>query len=137
MIDFGEMRIAFGLPKFHHKVCKHRRLTYNVAERRVWCQECESTVDGFDAFMLIANHFHAMERAAQAKLARAAEIENATLVKRAAKNLDRSWNGKNPMAVCCPHCRGGLLPEDFQSGGSAVSREIEIARRKRLKAEKE
>ena len=137
VIDFAEMRIAFGLPKFHSKVCKHRRLTYSPAERRVWCQECESTVDNFDAFATLASHFHEMERAAQAKLARAAETEKATLVKRAAKNLDQSWSRKNPMAVMCPHCRGGLLPEDFQSGGSAVSRDIELARRKRLQSEKD
>lgn len=137
VIDLAEMRIAFGRAKDFKKVCNHRRLTYDPKERRVWCQECESTVDSFDAFMTLVSHWHEMERAARAKLARAAETEKATLVKRAAKNLDQAWNRKFPMAVACPHCHGGLLPEDFLSGGSQVSRDIEIARRARLKAEKE
>lgn len=137
VIDFAEMRVAYGKPKFHHKICKHRRLTYDPAERRVWCQECDSTVDNFDAFMTLATHFHEMERSARAKIARAAEVEKATIVKRATKNIDRQWNARHPMAVLCPHCRSGLLPEDFQTGGSAVSRDIELARRARLKAEKD
>ncbi|NEI70981.1 hypothetical protein GR212_15480 [Rhizobium lusitanum] len=137
VIDFAQVRVAFGLPKFHNKICRHRRLTYNPSERRVWCQDCESTVDNFDAFMTITSHFHDMERAAQAKLTRAAEAEKATLVKKATKNIDRAWNRQRPMAICCTHCGGGLLPEDYESGGSAVSRDIELARRKRLKAEKE
>jgi hypothetical protein len=87
--------------------------------------------------MTIASHFHEMERAAQAKLADADEAKKATIVKRATKNIDRVWNRQRPMAICCTHCGGGLLPEDFESGGSAVSRDIELARRKRLKAEKE
>lgn len=137
VIDFGEMRIAFGLPKFHHKICRHTRLVYNIRERRVWCDDCESTVDGFDAFMTITTHFHGMERAAQLRLAQAEEAKKATIVKRATKNIDRAWNRQRPMAICCTHCGGGLLPEDFESGGSAVSRDLELARRKRLKTEKE
>lgn len=137
VIDLAEMRIAFGRAKDFKKVCSHRRLTYDPKERRVWCQECESTIDNFDAFMTLASHWHEMERAARAKLARAAETEKATLVKRAAKNLDRHWNCRHPMAVSCPHCQGGLLPEDFQSGGTAVSRDIELARRARVQAGKE
>jgi hypothetical protein len=131
VIDLAEVRIAYGLPKPGQRVCSHRRLIYCRSERRVWCEDCESTVESFDAFMTVTEHFHLMEREARAKLARAAEAEAATLVKRASKNLDRQWNGKHPMAVSCPHCRGGLLPEDFIDGGSAVSRDIELARRKR------
>lgn len=137
VIDLAEMRIAFGRGKDFKKVCKHRSLTYDPSERRIWCKECESTVDNFDAFMTLVGHFHEMERAARAKLARAAEVEKATLVKKASRELDRRWNKRPPMAVACPHCRGGLLPEDFEDGGWAMSREMGIARRARLKAEKE
>lgn len=129
VIDLAEMRVAYGLPRFHNKICKHNSLVYSRSERRVWCKECESTVDGFEAFMTITSHFHDMERAVQSKLAKAKEALDATLVKRATKQIDRAWNKARPMAICCRHCGGGLLPEDFESGGSWVSREIELARR--------
>lgn len=51
------------------------------------------------------------------------------------KELDRAWH-KGAYAVACPHCRGGLLPEDFADSGLAlISREMEEARRKRGKTE--
>ncbi len=137
VIDLAEVRVAFGLPRSTARVCRHKALVYNRGERRIWCTDCESTVDPFDAFMTLTTYFHDMESAVRSKLARAIEAEAATLVKRASKNLDRQWNGKHPMAVSCPHCHNGLLPEDFLSGGSAVSRDIEIARRKRAHANKE
>lgn len=136
VVDFGDIRIAHGLPKFHHQICKHHSLVYSQRERRIWCKECESTVDGFDAFMTITSHFQQMELAAQSRLSKADAALKATLVKRAAKNLDQMWNKQHPMAISCPHCRGGLLPEDFQTLGSATSRELELARRARKGAAK-
>lgn len=49
---------------------------------------------------------------------------------RAVKALDKAWSGKT-MAVPCPHCDGGLLPEDFVTIRSATSRDLELARRRR------
>lgn len=131
VIDFANIRVAYGLPKFHHKICKHQSLVYSRQERRIWCKECESTVDGFEAFMTITSHFHEMERSAQHRIREAQTALDATIVKRAAKHLDKAWNRRHPMAVCCPHCHGGILPEDFLDGGRWVSREIEVARRNR------
>lgn len=129
VVDFADIRIAHGLPKFHAKVCKHSRLTYNRAQRRIWCSDCESSVDGFDAFMSVADHFQKMELAAQSKLQKAQEALDGTIVRRAARHLSRIWSG-NQMAVSCPHCKGGLLPDDFENGGrSAWSRELELAKR--------
>lgn len=55
---------------------------------------------------------------------------------RAVKALDKAWSG-NVMAVDCPHCRWGLLPEDFVTGGiGQQSRELETARRARRREQK-
>lgn len=130
-IDLAEMRIKFGRPAPGPvKLCEHRTLIYSTSDRRVWCEDCERTVDNFDAFKTVVDHFHAMERQARAKLRNAEEAEKAVIHRRAAKVFDRAWSGRQ-MAVCCPHCRGALLPEDFQHGGLQVSAEIERARRAR------
>lgn len=131
VIDLAEVRIRFG--RADRKVgipCAHKNLTYSREERRVWCDDCERTVDTFDALMTVAAHFHKMEYAAQAKMHRATEALKATVTRRAAKVIDKAWSG-NQMAIACPHCRTGLLPEDFENGGSQVSAEIERARRNR------
>lgn len=130
VVDLAEVRVQFGLPRNRHDRCPHRRLTYNVEDRRVWCQDCERSIDSFDAFMVLVRNFAAMERAARAKMEKAEEARDAHLGRRAAKELDRAWSGRQ-MAVACPHCRGGLLPEDFDRGVAATSREIELARRAR------
>ena len=130
VIDLAEVRVQFGLPRNRHDRCEHRSLTYNVDERRVWCKDCERTIDGFDAFMVLVRGFAAMEQDARHKLEKAEEAKNAHLGRRAAKALDKAWSGQQ-MAVACPHCRGGLLPEDFDGRLSATSRDIELARRAR------
>lgn len=133
VIDLGEMRIRFGLPDPKRgPPCKHRDLLYSPKDRRIWCADCERTVDSFDAFIILTSAFHDMISAARAKMARADQALAATISRRAAKEIDRAWGG-HQMAICCPRCGQGLLPEDFEHGVSQVSADIERARRSRKK----
>jgi len=135
VIDLGEWRIAYGHPRYPEKICKHRSLVYSTEERRVWCEDCQRTVDNFDAFMVLANVHHDMVNTLKRKMQKADEIQKAWLHRKAAKELDQTWGRK--MAVACPHCGRGLLAEDFAGGGGTrTSRDIELARRKREKGEK-
>lgn len=132
IIDFETIRIQAGRTPFKKRdqICEHNSLVYNDSDRRVWCEDCKSTVDPYDAFMRIVMQWHHIQGSINGKLARASEAMNATLVRRAAKNLDRSWGHK--MAPNCPHCHNGLLPDDFADGiRSSRSRELEEARRSR------
>lgn len=136
IIDFETIRIQAGRTPFKKRgvICQHNSLVYNDTERRVWCEDCKSTVDPYDAFMRIVMQWHHIQASINGKLARADEATKATLVRRAAKNMDRSWGHK--MAPNCPHCKNGLLPEDFDSPGgvrSSRSRELEEARRRAAK----
>lgn len=132
VIDLADMRVQFGRPRYPTKICEHRKLIYDPKERRVWCQDCERTIDGFDAFMTLTRQFTEMVKAAQRLFRQAKEARDSHIGRIAAKKLDKAWSG-NVMAVACPHCRGGLLPEDFEGGASVTSRDIEIARRGRAK----
>jgi len=128
IIDFGGVRVAHGMRRFLHRKCEHRSLVYSMDERRIWCENCERTIEAFDAFMSIVKYFHQMELAAQAEIVRAREASKFHLVRRAAKELDRIWGRK--MAASCPHCGNGIIPEDGLRMSSR-SRDLEIARRKR------
>lgn len=132
VIDLGEVRIAWGRTKLRAgKKCEHRTLVYSTEEKRVWCEDCKRTVENWDALMMVVKYFRAMEDAARSKNAKADEALKSTARLRATKALDKAWSG-NVYAVACPHCRGGLLPEDFADGArSMTSREIEIRRRQK------
>lgn len=134
VIDLAGIRIQRGHSKIPRGgTCPHKAMTYDPRDRRVWCKDCERTIDNFDAFAILAANFEAMERQVKSKLSEANAAMQSAVRRRATKAIDHAWSG-NVMAICCPHCRGGLLPEDFLSGGMRTSRELEMARRKRAAA---
>lgn len=131
VIDLGDMRVAYGHPRHPKNVCKHKSLIYCTDERRVWCSDCERSLDNFEAFMALVNSHCAMITDANQRLERARKAENIYIHRKAAKAIDLAWGNK--MAVGCPHCGRGLLAEDFVTGCRQSSREIELARRRREK----
>ncbi len=134
VVDLASVRIRVGRTPFKAKICEHRSLLYSPSERRVWCEDCERTIDNFDAFLIFTRKFEQMLREARHKrhkMQAADEAMKSSVRRRATKELDRAW-GK--MAVSCPHCHGGLVPEDFAAGTSMCSREIELARRAKIKS---
>jgi hypothetical protein len=132
LIDLAGVRIQRGTPKYNPNQCKHKNILYqsNSKERRIWCSDCERDIDPFEAFMMLSEHLEEMLSDAKSMRRQAFDALKNTARLRATKALDQAWSG-NVMAVACPHCHGGLLPEDFTNGGHQTSREIEIARRKR------
>jgi ribosomal protein S27E len=132
VVDIGDIRVSRGLSRRHHAACKHRAMVYDNQERRVWCTDCERNVDGFDAFVVLVENFSLAESAIRRKNEEANAARTSVLHLIAVKVIEKMWRGKT-MAIACPHCRGGLLPEDFTNGVSGCSAEIERARRNKGK----
>ena len=126
VIDLGDVRVARGLSRRGHSLCNHRQLRYDSHERRVWCADCETTLESFDAFMVFVEHFQAMTSAARRRLDEANEAREAVIHRIAARKVEAIWRGK--MAVTCPHCHRGILPGDALG---PVSPDFEMARRAR------
>jgi hypothetical protein len=108
-------------------------MVYDKQERRVWCKDCENDVNAFDAFMLLIENYSG----AISQLNRDREELDGAMQfsahQRATKALDEAWRS-HKMCPCCPHCKSGLLPEDFADGiGARVSKEYERARRTKKK----
>lgn len=135
VIDLDGVRVQRGLARRPWlSRCKHHRLVYCTDERRVWCEDCQRTIENFDAFMVLADNFQRMEAAAHRKLELADEAMRYSLIRRATKAVDRAWLGG--WAVACPHCRAGILAEDYADGlGMQTARDYEMARRARQKEE--
>lgn len=135
VVDLAGVRVRWGQPPHRSPPpCKHLDLSYCSSDRRVWCLSCERTLDSFDAFMVLAKNFQDMERDAAHKKFQLDEALRGAARKRATKELDRVWSTQGGMAAACPHCKGGLLPEDFANGVGVVwCRELEMARRAKEK----
>ena len=126
VIDLGAVRVARGLSRRVYPACKHRQLRYDSADRRVWCADCETTLESFDAFMVFVDNFQAITDAARRRLDEANAAREAVIHRIAAREVEATWRGK--MAVTCPHCHRGILPGDPLG---AVSPDFEMARRAR------
>ena len=130
VVDFGDIRVARGLSRRPSRLkCPHRKLVYDESERRVWCSDCETSIDGFEAFLALVGQVHSVQSQTDRMIRRAEEAEAHTLISRAAKVVDKAWRGRR-MAPCCPHCMGALLPEDFADGLKA-SKSLRLERERR------
>ena len=129
VVDLGDIRVAQGQSRRPHNICPHRNLVYDRRERRIWCEDCEHTIEPFDAFMLMIDQHHNATQKADRLLREAHEARDKQIHRIAARDMEKLWRKK--MAPCCPHCQRGLLPEDLEGRRMAVGRHYEIARRKR------
>lgn len=124
VVDIGDLRVARGKSRRVPSTCKHLRLVFDTSERRVYCTDCESDVEPFDAFLQLVERHHFLEQ----KRERIIQDSQHTITSRAAKRIDEAWRSRN-MAPCCPHCKAVILPEDVVNGLSMTNKEWEARRR--------
>lgn len=133
VVNIGDIRVARGLTRRPISSCTHRNMVYDTKERRVWCSDCEVTIESFDAFIFLVEQYHRARSDIEKRAQKVAEAEATSLRSLAARELDKAWS-KRRMIPCCPSCGSGLFPEDFKRGvRSMVSREFAEARRKHKK----
>ncbi len=137
VIDMADLRLARGMSRRPHSLCKHLHLTYDTHERRIWCQDCERDVDGFDVVVMLADRMHDHDARMKRRWKELVAAEKNALVSRASKAVDDVWRRRS-MVPACPSCGEGLLPEAFANGcQSLIGREFAEARIKQKKAAKE
>lgn len=51
VVDIGDIRAARGMTRRPVSTCNHRRQVFDDKERRIWCSDCESELEPFDAYM--------------------------------------------------------------------------------------
>ncbi|CUJ79678.1 hypothetical protein [Achromobacter sp. 2789STDY5608628] len=124
VVNIGDLRVARGKSQRPLSVCRHPRLVYDTSERRVYCQDCESDVAPFDAFLQLVERHHHLD----AKAEKLREDAAHTVISRAAKRMDAAWRSKT-MAPLCPHCTKAIMPEDVVNGVGMTSKEWEVRRR--------
>jgi Zn finger protein HypA/HybF involved in hydrogenase expression len=135
VVTIEDIRVARGLTRRPMSSCRHKQLVYDDKERRIWCQDCESQVESFDAFVQLCGVFQSAKSDIDRRRERLAEAESFQIRSRAAKVMDDVWRSKN-MAPLCPHCHSAIMPEDVVKGIARASKSLIIASRKREDAKK-
>lgn len=130
VVDIADLRVARGKAFREVSACAHLRLVYDRDERRIWCEDCETTVDAFDAFEGLVDRWAIGLSRLERREKEIKEAEAHALISRAAKAVDKVWRSQT-MTPLCPHCREALLPEDFIRGMASCSRDLAMAKRKR------
>lgn len=129
VVDIGDARVARGMTRRPFQSCRHRAMVYDPRERRVWCSDCETDVDAFDAFTILVEHFSSAQSNIDRQRREVGEAKAATIHLIAAREMEQHWRRKHTVPAC-PHCHAGIFAEDAVSLGS-ISKEIERARRRR------
>ena len=110
VVQIEDLRVAQGLTRRPHSSCSHRQLVYDDNERRIWCQDCETEVEAFDAFLQLCGVFQKAKSDIDRRRQKLAEAEAFQVRRRAAKVLDEAWRSRT-MAPLCPHCHSAILPD--------------------------
>ncbi|WP_277969343.1 hypothetical protein [Sphingomonas echinoides] len=129
VIDIGDIRVARGMSRRPHSSCNHRAMVYDPKERRVWCKDCETDVEPFDAFEILCQNYGAAVERIKRDRAAVEEAKEHNLIRIAAKQMDEHFRQRN-MVPACPHCNAGIFPEDVAKM-SSVNKEWELAKRAR------
>ncbi len=132
VVQIEDLRVARGLTRRPLSSCKHKKLVYDDKERRIWCSDCETQVEPFDAFVGLVEVFSAGNNSLKRRSRELAEAESFQLRSRAAKVMDEAWRSTKS-APLCPHCMTAILPEDVVGGLAKTSKSLVAASRKRQK----
>ena len=135
VVDIGDLRVARGLSRRPISACKHHPLVYDQKERRIWCKDCESDVEPFDAFLKIVENFHRAKDDIERAQKEVNEAREHNILRVAAKQMDQHFRRKN-MVPACLNCGTGIFPEDVPKMGS-VNRQWEEAKRARKRRDQE
>lgn len=130
VVAIEDLRVARGKTRRPISSCRHKQLVYDETERRIWCSDCETEVEPFEAFLQLVGVFSSAKSKIDRRMQELAEAEKFAMRSRAAKRMDEYWRS-HTMAPLCPHCNGAILPEDVVNGLAQTSKSIEIASRKR------
>ncbi|XAI95197.1 hypothetical protein [Leptolyngbya phage Lbo-JY16] len=130
VVDIGDIRVARGMTRRPHSNCAHRQQVYDDKERRIWCKDCETELEPFDAYMCLVGVMDGHIKNLKRREEQIRDAEKFSLRSRAAKRMDDYWRS-HTMAPLCPHCDGAILPEDVVNGLGQKSKSIEIAARNR------
>lgn len=121
--------------RYEKSHCKHSRITVDSDAGTIDCDDCKKSLSAFQVVVSWAKQWGEIEKAVNRQKLRAQAMSKTMrtyrIRLRALRELEKFW-WKGNMLPCCPHCKRGLMPDDFtEVPPLMVSREYELKRRSR------
>ena len=128
VIEIGDFSLEHKRRESHE--CDHQNIVVYSNDEIVKCRDCDLQLTPFFALKQLIGRWqdicvHLRRRETTIK-----QHEDSQVALRAAKKVEKVWRKHNRMAVLCPHCREGILPDDGL-GDHTMAAEIALARRNR------
>jgi hypothetical protein len=131
VIEFADWKVRKEAKRYFSEPnkCDHKQLTMDPHGFTVQCDDCKLQLSAYWVLERMLDQY----RKARDRLASDRESHRAKMAgdirMLAARGVEKAWRSRN-MVPTCPHCSRGIFPADG-FGGSAVSKELELARRER------
>lgn len=131
VVDIGDLRVARGMSRRPVSACRHLDIRYDSSERRIWCADCETDIDPFDAFTSLCENYDAALKRFERKKSDAESAMRHSLFSRASKEMDKLFR-KRGYVPACPTCGHGIFPEAVVKGLRILGRDYAAARLAKL-----
>ena len=123
----------FEIKSRYEERCNHLKPIMDSVGQTIVCSDCNLQLDAFwvleRALVDLRSVRKSLERSRELLVKEWEDFNKKHRFLKVIKEVERAWRGSNKMAVCCPHCHAGILPEDGL-GDSKISSEIELEQRK-------
>ena len=127
---------SFLYQRLHKNRCAHRNIILDDQGDIVRCSDCKEQLSAYWALNEVlacykrkmselGNENNKAERIRK-------DLEKEYRFIKVLKSIQRAWRGKNKMAVVCPWCGVGIMPEDGL-GNTTIAPEIDLNRKRLLK----
>jgi len=95
-----------------NKKCAHKKKLLHEDGEYIICRDCGIQVSAFWALKDMLNAYsEAMDDFKTERRLFNQQCKEKQFLK-ILNRIDKAWSGKHQMAIGCPHCRKGILPED-------------------------
>lgn len=123
----------FEIKSKYEEKCKHLKPIIDREGQTIVCSDCNLQLEAFwvleRALVDLRSVRKSLESSRESLIKEREEFDKKHRYLNVIKEVERAWRGPNKMAVCCPHCKAGILPEDGL-GNSKINPKIELKRRR-------
>ena len=117
------------------KGCQHKEFELDQKGHIVICTQCGIQLSAYWVLEEMVSYWDRIQSNLQRRLDKVVELENKNLFLKVLEKVQKAWRKKKKMAVCCPWCHVGIMPEDG-FGTITVDPEFDFRRRRLIQEKK-
>lgn len=116
--------------------CNHMKMTLDDQGQTIHCTKCGDQLSAYwvveEIMWCYERNMEDLKRKINHQKTVSEDLEKEHKFLKVLRSIQRAWRGKNKMAVCCPWCGVGIMPEDGL-GMITIAPDIDFKRKRLLK----